>query len=114
MLFILSYYLSQVESANQFTSASRPDLADTEQREAAVLSNFIPASMTSAQVDEVLSRIVNEQQQQAPGADFSTSNPKRAMGVILKTFYSQVDKSLVDSQMIKAKVESLISSKAST
>ncbi|KLO18381.1 GatB/YqeY domain-containing protein [Schizopora paradoxa] len=105
----------RVESATQFTSASRQDLADTEQREAAVLSDFIPGSMTSAQVDDVLARILTEQQQQqAPGTDFLSSNPKRAMGTIFKAFYSQVDKSLVDSQMIKEKVEALVSSKAST
>lgn len=67
--------------------------------------------MSSAQVDEALARILNELQ--APGSDSlsSNSNPKRAMGTILKAFYAQVDKSVVDSQMIKDKVEALISNK---
>jgi len=100
----------RVESASQFTSASRPELADAEQREAAVLSDFISASMTSAQVDEVLNRIVREHQ--TPDSDFLSSNPKRATGIILKAFYSQVDKSLVDSQMVKDRVQALLSRQA--
>jgi len=102
----------RVDSANQFSSASRPELADAEKREAAALSEFIPPSMSSAQVDEVLNRIFQQHQQQAPDSEFLSSNPKRAMGIILKAFYSQVDKSLVDSQMIKDKVQTLLSSQA--
>ncbi len=106
------HFFSQVESANQFSSASRPELADAEKREAAALSEFIPPSMSSAQVDEVLNRILQQHQQQAPESEFLSSNPKRAMGIILKAFYSQVDKSLVDSQMTKDKVQKLLSSQA--
>ena len=48
-------------------------------------------------MDDILRKIINEHMQ----ASRSDVDPKRAMGMVLKAFYSQIEKSNVDTQMIK-------------
>ncbi|KAH7920924.1 hypothetical protein BV22DRAFT_1020322, partial [Leucogyrophana mollusca] len=88
------------DSAAQFTKAARPDLAEKEQCEADILSAFLPPLLSEAEIDRVLKEVLTEQ---APQGDH-----RKALGMIYKSFYSKVDKSLVDTDVVKRRAETLI------
>lgn len=48
------------ESAEQFTSANRPELAEKEKREIEVLKTYLPAQMTDTQIDDAVSAAIQE------------------------------------------------------
>ena len=82
-------------------SASRPDLAEKEKQEADFLSALVPAAMPLAEVDSIMQRIVAEQ-------GLAAQDPKRSTGILLKTFFSQVDKSAVDGQIVKERARAAL------
>ncbi|KAK1229176.1 hypothetical protein PQX77_007748 [Marasmius sp. AFHP31] len=98
-------HLRRTESASVFDTNSRPDLAEKELKEAAILDEFLPALLTSEQIDnhvnEILATIAPEER-----------SPK-AVGRIFKTFYSKVDRSTVDSELVKSRVNAILSAHTS-
>jgi uncharacterized protein YqeY len=48
------------ESAEQFTSANRPELAEKEKREIEVLKTYLPTQMTDTQIDAAVSAAIQE------------------------------------------------------
>lgn len=70
--------------------------------EAALLSTFLPALLSEKEVDRVLESVISQQ-------DTKVVDPKRAAGQVLKAFYSKVDKSLVDGQLVKQRADALLS-----
>lgn len=95
------FVVSQKDAASQFINGSRPELADSELREAAFLANLLPAAMSENEIDGILAQIA-EENNIGPGSD-----PKRSTGLILKAFYAKVDKSAVDGQVVKQRVDAL-------
>jgi|ERR1700729_499224 uncharacterized protein YqeY len=93
--------LLQTDSAAQFTGASRPDLAEKENREADILSAFLPPLLAESEIDRVLRDVLAEHK---PEGD-----PRRALGQVFKTFYAKVDKSTVDTNLVKSRAEILLS-----
>jgi uncharacterized protein YqeY len=87
-------------AATQFTSASRQDLADKENKEAHVLSQFLPPLLSEAEIDRQLSSILSAL---PVGTD-----PKKSQGQVYKQFYSQIDKSLVDTTLVRKRFQVLI------
>lgn len=73
-------------------------------REANFLSQFVPPAMSEHDIDIILKQILIEQTRALPDAD-----QKRSSGLLLKAFYSQVDKSLVDGHMVKDRAMHLLS-----
>lgn len=91
----------QVDAAAQFTSASRPDLAEKERREADILSAFLPPLLTDSEIERILRDIVAKHK--------ADDNSKRALGKVFKDFYAKVDTSAVDKGLVKDKAEILLS-----
>ncbi|EEB94820.1 hypothetical protein MPER_06304, partial [Moniliophthora perniciosa FA553] len=86
------------DSATQFTQASRLDLAEKELKEAELLEEFLPPLLSQDQVDTHLREVIGTL---AP--EEKAAGPK-ITGKIFKMFYGKVDKSLVDSEMVKKRV----------
>lgn len=97
---ILFTFLFQTESASQFVKGERPDLAEKETREAAIISVFLPPMLSEAEIDKVLREV-------APSCP-RDGNPKKALGSIFKSFYLKVDKANVDPELVKSRAEALL------
>ncbi len=48
------------DSAAQYTSAGRPELAEAENFEATVIQEFLPAPLSDAEVDELVTKAISE------------------------------------------------------
>jgi len=86
----------RTESATQFTAAARPDLAEKELHEANLLSQFLPALISEAEIDSHLQKILDR-------LPYGWKP-----GIIFKEFYSVVDKSTVDPVMVKKRLDVLL------
>jgi uncharacterized protein YqeY len=98
-MFEIIFY-NKNEAAAKFSEASRPDLAEMEQEEALLLSKFLPRQLSTSEIDTRLKEIVD-----ALPKDL---DPRRSIGVIFKEFYSKVDKSSVDANLVKQRAQDLI------
>lgn len=92
--------LRRTDSAAQFVSASRPDLAEKERREVDILSSFLPPLLTQNEIDRVLRDVLAEHK---PDGD-----RRRALGKVFKAFYAKVDKTTVDTDLVKRRAETLL------
>lgn len=92
--------LFQTESTSQFMKGERPDLAEKEAREAEIISAFLPPMLSEAEIDKVLKELASN----CPRDD----NPKKALGLIFKSFYSKIDKANVDPDLVKSRAEALL------
>jgi uncharacterized protein YqeY len=90
--------LLQTESATQYRAAARSDLADQEVLELKLLSQFLPPLLSEADIDEHLQKILDD-----------LPKPPKP-GDVFRLFYSVVDKSTVDSDMVKKRLDVLLNS----
>ncbi|KIM91973.1 hypothetical protein PILCRDRAFT_809970 [Piloderma croceum F 1598] len=93
--------LQRIQSAAKFASASRPDLAEKERREADILSALIPPFLAESEIDGVLRDVLAQHKPE--------DDPGRALGKVLGAFYTKVDKSTVDAHLVKSRAEALLS-----
>ena len=93
----------QVDSASQFDSAARHDLADNERIEASIIENILPPLLTDDKIDETLRKIIRE-------SDIPNDS-KRATGIVLKSFYQVVDPSDVDGNIVRQKLQQQLATK---
>ncbi|KZT04624.1 GatB/YqeY domain-containing protein [Laetiporus sulphureus 93-53] len=98
-----SPFMSLADSAAEFEKANRTDLAQKEKQEAELLEVFLPALLSEAEIDRFIREIIAEQPQLT-----SEPNKKRAAGMLFKTFYSKVDRSLVDTDLVRSRAEALL------
>jgi uncharacterized protein YqeY len=61
---------------------------------------FLPPLLSQAEIDRVL--------QEAIAECLQDSNPKKVLGLVFKSFYSKVDKSSVDSDLVKSRASALL------
>jgi uncharacterized protein YqeY len=83
------------DSAQQFTDADRPELADQENYEIGVLQEYLPAALDEAELDELITRAI---------ADSGASSMKemgKVMGILKPQVQGRADMGSV-SQRIKA------------
>lgn len=85
--------IRRTDAAAKFMQASRPDLAEKENYEAQVLSKFLPPLLSEAVIDHMLTEITEVL---PAGID-----KHKSMGRVLKEFYSRVDQSTVDPNIVK-------------
>ena len=85
------------ESAEQYTAAGRPELAENELAEAAVLEEYLPRQLSEAEVEEKLKEIIT-----SVGAS-SPSDMGKVMGVATKQLAG-----LADGRTISAIVRKLL------
>ena len=64
----------RLEAAEQFRDNGRPELADQEESEAALIAGYLPAELSDAELDELVTRAI---------ADTGASSP-RDMGQVMK------------------------------
>lgn len=86
------------ESAEQYTAAGRPELAENELAEAAVLEEYLPRQLSEAEVEEKLKEIIA-----ATGAS-SPADMGKVMGVATKQLAG-----LADGKTISTIVRKLLS-----
>jgi uncharacterized protein len=64
----------RLEAAAQFSNADRPELADKEQAEAAMIARYLPPDLTDAQLDEIVAEAIDQTGASGP----------RDMGAVMK------------------------------
>ncbi|PPQ99739.1 hypothetical protein CVT24_009722 [Panaeolus cyanescens] len=94
----------RTEAAAQFIQASRPELAEKENKEAELLSTFLPPLLSEDAIDAHISSILET---------VPLTDGKKSLGLVLKEFYSRVNKSEVDSNLVKQRVETLVKQRLS-
>ncbi|KAI0746970.1 Yqey-like protein-domain-containing protein [Daedaleopsis nitida] len=96
----------RTDAAVEFTKASRPDLAEKEQQEAAILNAFLPPLLPVADIDRVLRELVAA----PPLSDALAKGgpPQKVLGQVFKAFYGQVDKSSVDPDLVRQRAQALL------
>ncbi|MDE5811546.1 MAG: GatB/YqeY domain-containing protein [Muribaculaceae bacterium] len=85
------------ESAQIYTEQSRPELAETELAECAVIEEYLPKPLTDEELTEALKKII---------ADLGVTDPKqmgRVMGVATKQLAGRAD-----GRAIQAKVREIL------
>ncbi|CCM04366.1 uncharacterized protein FIBRA_06539 [Fibroporia radiculosa] len=97
----------QTESAAEFEKASRSDLAQKEKDEADLLQAFVPPLLPEAEIDRVLRQVFSEHPQLAGEA-----SSRKALGLVYKAFYTKVDRSSVDSDLVRKRAEALLAAEA--
>lgn len=65
-----------------------------------IISKFLPTLLSESEIDAILSPIVKE----TP----PTNPPQKALGIVFKKFYAQVDKSRVDAELLKKRAQALL------
>ncbi|KAG8908036.1 hypothetical protein FRB99_000854 [Tulasnella sp. 403] len=91
------------EAATQYTSANRPDLAQTETQELTILSKYLPTPLTEHEIDVHLQAVLIS-------FDSSQRHPAQ-MGKIMKAFYERVEKTAVRGDIVAARVKVLLGQK---
>ncbi|KAH9485280.1 Altered inheritance of mitochondria protein 41, mitochondrial [Psilocybe cubensis] len=89
------------DAAKMFTAANRPDLAEKEQNEVKMISKFVPPLMSVSEIDNLISDILGNLK--------DNNEPHKALPTIFKEFYSKVDKSSVDRNLVKERAQELSS-----
>lgn len=83
------------DSAQQFTDADRPELADQENFEIGVLQDYLPAALDEAELDALITKAIADS-----GAD-SMKEMGKVMGILKPQVQGRADMGAV-SQRIKA------------
>ena len=82
------------ESLTQFEEAGRLELAQKENREIEILSNFLPAQLSKEEIDLAVSKALNDLKVQ------SSQDIGKVMGLLKNNLKGKADMSLV-SQLVK-------------
>lgn len=67
------------------------------------LTSYLPSLLPESEVDKVLTPIIDELK-----ATAKPSESKKLAGLVFKSFYSQVDRSVVDPGLVKRRAEALL------
>lgn len=94
-----SISLPQEDSAKQYLTHDRPDLAETEHKERDFLAKYLPTQLSEAQIDDHLHEVL---------AKGGLGTPTPNVGQVLKAFFATVDRSAVDGQLVSARAKALI------
>lgn len=86
------------DSIEQYNAANRPDLAEREAAEAAVLQSYLPAQLSEEELAEVVEKTV------APLLDGGMKNMGRAISAIMAEYKGRVDGKAV-SAAVKARLQ---------
>ena len=86
------------DSIEQYNAAGRPDLADKEAAEAAVLQSYLPAQLSDEELADVVEKTV------APLLDGGMKNMGKAISAIMAEYKGRVDGKAV-SAAVKARLQ---------
>lgn len=86
------------DSIQQFEAAGRPELAESEKAELAILESYLPAQMSQEEIDAFVAKKKEEQ----------NITDKSQVGLFMKSIMSEL-KGKADGSMVKSAVEKLLS-----
>jgi len=93
----------RLDNANQFEKGGREDLATKEKKEHTFLTSYLPSLLPEVEIDKVLKPILCDLKAAAkPGES------KKLIGMVFKSFYSQVDRATVDPDLVKKRADALL------
>ncbi|MES1941196.1 Yqey domain containing protein [Salinisphaera sp. T5B8] len=99
VLAVIEKMLKQRRDAEQqYREANRPELADAEAAEIAVLENYLPAQLSEAEIDQAIDNAIAESQAQ------SMRDMGKVMGVLKPRLQGQADMAVV-SQRLKTRLQ---------
>ena len=78
------------ESVEQFTKGGRPELAEKEQKEAAIIEQYLPAVASAAEMDEAITKAVAE----------TGANSVKQMGAVVKAAKVHLEGKSVDGKAL--------------
>lgn len=97
MEVLVSIAKQRRDSIEQYKSGNRPDLAEKESAELAIIEEYLPKQLTEEEVKEVIERIVTQ---------VGASSPKdmgKVMGTAMKELKGKADGNVVQ-QLVKARL----------
>jgi len=86
------------DAEQQYRDANRPELADAEAAEIAVLENYLPTQLSEAEIDQAIENAIVESQAE------SMRDMGKVMGVLKPRLQGQADMAVV-SQRLKARLQ---------
>ncbi|QRW11273.1 YqeY domain-containing protein [Ceratobasidium sp. AG-Ba] len=95
------------DSASQFRSASRADLAEKEEGESAILTSFLPPQLSDSEIDQRLQTAFASLQGATGG------NPGAVVGKILKAFYETTERASVKVEDVSRRAKEIVQAAAS-
>src|SRR6202158_976418 len=87
------------ESIEQFTKGNRPELADKETKELAIIESYLPAGASEAEMDAAIANASSE----------SGANSIKQMGSVVKSAKSALEGKTVDGRALSDRVRERLS-----
>ena len=87
------------ESIDQFSKGGRPELAEKEQKEAAIIEQYLPAGASAAEMDAAVSKAIAE----------TGANSAKQMGAVVKAAKAQLEGKAVDGKALSDLVRDRLS-----
>ncbi len=90
------------ESVDQFTKGGRPDLAEKEAKEIAIIENYLPAAPSDAEMHRAVEEAISE-----TGAD-----SLKQMGAVVKAARAKLEGKSVDGKALSERVRERLAGKS--
>jgi uncharacterized protein YqeY len=87
------------ESIEQFTKGNRPELAEKETKELAIIESYLPAGASEAEMDAAIAKAISE----------SGANSIKQMGAVVKAAKSALEGKTVDGKALSDRVRERLS-----
>jgi uncharacterized protein len=87
------------ESIDQFTKGKRPELAEKETKELAIIESYLPAGASEAEMDAAISKAISE----------SGANSIKQMGTVVKAAKAALEGKTVDGKALSDRVRDRLS-----
>ena len=82
------------ESIDQFTKGNRPELAEKETKELAIIESYLPAGASEPEMDAAIAKVISE----------SGANSMKQMGAVVKAAKSLLEGKTVDGKALSDRV----------
>jgi uncharacterized protein YqeY len=87
------------ESIDQFTKGNRPELAEKETKELAIIETYLPASASEAEMDAAIAKAIAE----------TSATSIKQMGAVVKAAKTALEGKTVDGKALSDRVRSRLS-----
>ena len=87
------------ESIEQFTKGNRPELADKETKELAIIESYLPAGASEREMDAAIAKAISD----------SGANSIKQMGAVVKAARSALEGKTVDGKALSDRVRERLS-----
>jgi uncharacterized protein YqeY len=87
------------ESIDQFTKGNRPDLADKETKELAIIETYLPAAASDAEMDDAITKAIAE----------TSATSMKQMGAVVKAAKAVLEGKNVDGKALSDRVRARLS-----